>query len=98
MPEIWGLTPMPCLMVIYIYQIGKEKAKMISYKPLWETMKKKSVSTYKLRRKEGIGGGTIHNLKKNRNVSTHTLNMLCRILKCRLDEIAEYIEDNNSGK
>ena len=71
---------------------------MISYKPLWDTMKEKNVSTYTLRRKEGIGGGTIHNLKKNRNVSTHTLNMLCRILKCSLDEIAEYIEKENFEK
>ena len=69
---------------------------MISFRPLWETMKKKGVSTYTLRYKEHIGGGTIQKLKKNQDVTTHTLNMLCKILNCKLCDIAEYSEDDDS--
>lgn len=66
---------------------------MISYEPLWETMKKKGVTPYALRYKHGIGGGTIQRLNRNDTVSTHTLDMLCKILGCKLSDIAEYVED-----
>jgi len=66
---------------------------MIVYAPLWDTMKKKSVSTYTLRIKHEISSSTIQRLKKNMPVSTNTLNDLCRILKCTLIEVAEYVED-----
>jgi len=56
-------------------------------------MKKKGISTYHLRYKENIGGGTLQRLQKNEIVSTSTLNLLCKILKCGLSDIAEYIED-----
>jgi len=55
-------------------------------------MKNKGISTYHLRYKENIGGGTIQRLKKDEIVSTSTLNSLCKILKCDLFDIIEYIE------
>lgn len=66
---------------------------MISYAPLWKTMEKKGLTTYTLRNVHGLGGGTVQRLQKNQSISTNTLNDLCRILKCRLIDIAEYIED-----
>ena len=66
---------------------------MIGYKPLWKTMKKKKVTTYTLRVKHGMSHATVQRLQADRPVSTHTLNRLCQILDCRLDEIAEYIPD-----
>ena len=66
---------------------------MISYAPLWETMRRKGFTTYTLRNAHGFGGGTIQRLQKNESVSTNTLNDLCRILDCPLSEIAEYIKD-----
>jgi len=66
---------------------------MISYKPLWRTMDKKNFTTYTLRYKHNIGGGTIQRLQKNETVSTHTLNMLCKALNCKLNDIVEYIPD-----
>lgn len=67
---------------------------MISYAPLWKTMKIKGVTTYALRFKNSIGGGTIERLKKNDTVSTNTLDMLCKILDCKLTDVAEFIPDN----
>lgn len=49
---------------------------MISYVPLWKTMKSKGVTTYVLRYKGLIGGGTIQRLKRNETISTNTLDML----------------------
>lgn len=63
---------------------------MIKYDRLWETMKKKGVSQYKLIKVYGISSGQLDRLRKNDNVSTFTLGQLCKILDCRLDEIAEY--------
>lgn len=63
---------------------------MIVYTPLWETMKKKNVTTYTLREKWKISGSTVQRLKQNMSVSTNTLDDLCRLLDCGLDEIALY--------
>lgn len=70
--------------------------KLISYAPLWETMKIRGATTYTLRNKgeyDNISGSTILRLQKNESVSTNTLNSLCKILNCELSDIAEYIPD-----
>lgn len=66
---------------------------MIVYNKLWETMKKKNMSQYKLMKDYGYSRGQLDRLRKNENVSTYTLNQLCKILDCRLEDIAEYISD-----
>lgn len=66
---------------------------MIVFNKLWSTMKEKNISQYKLIKAYGISTGQLDRLRKNENVSTYTLNQLCKILNCKLDDIAEYIED-----
>ncbi|MBE6948527.1 MAG: helix-turn-helix transcriptional regulator [Ruminococcaceae bacterium] len=66
---------------------------MIIFDRLWKTMEKRGVSTYLLREKCGIDSKTIRRLKANDNIETKTLNRLCAVLNCRLEDIAEYIED-----
>lgn len=66
---------------------------MIRYDPLWRTMAEKGVTTYALRFKHGMSHATVQRLQSNMPVSTHTLNRLCAILHCPLDQVAEYIED-----
>ncbi len=66
---------------------------MIKFDRLWKTMEKKNISTYTLREKCGIDSKTIRRLKANENIETKTLNKLCSVLGCRLEDIAEYIED-----
>lgn len=66
---------------------------MIIYDRLWDTMKKKQISQYRLIKEYKISSGQLDRLRKNENVSTHTLNQLCKILHCNLEEIAEYVED-----
>ena len=69
---------------------------MIVYNRLWETMKKRGISQYKLIKDYKISSGQLDRLRKNDNVSTFTLNQLCKILNCTLDEIAEYVEDKSN--
>ena len=63
---------------------------MIVYNKLWETLKKKNISQYKLIKNYNISTGQLDRLRKNGNVSTYTLNQLCEILDCKLEDIAEY--------
>lgn len=66
---------------------------MIVYDKLWKTMKERGISQYTLIKEYKVSTGQLDRLRKNENVSTFTLNQLCRILNCRIEEIAEYIEE-----
>ncbi|MCI8956138.1 MAG: helix-turn-helix transcriptional regulator [Eubacterium sp.] len=66
---------------------------MITFERLWETLKKREISQYKLIKEYKISTGQLDRLRKNGNVNTYTLNQLCKILDCKLEDIAEYIED-----
>ncbi len=66
---------------------------MIVFDKLWVTMKQKGVSQYKLLKDYHFSSGQLDRLRKNENVSSYTLNQLCRILDCRLEDIAEYRKD-----
>lgn len=68
---------------------------MISYKPLWTTLKQKNISQYQLIHKFGVSAGQLSRLRANTHVSTHTLDRLCSILDCKLEDIAIYEKDNN---
>lgn len=61
---------------------------MISYEPLWETMKKRGISQYQLINKYKVSAGQLSRLRANQNVSTNTLNILCEILECEIQEVA----------
>ncbi len=64
---------------------------MIDYSPFWETLKKSNESTYTLINKHHISSSTIDKLRKNKPLNTTTLNDLCRILDCDIQEICRYI-------
>ncbi|BDZ80287.1 MULTISPECIES: helix-turn-helix transcriptional regulator [Clostridia] len=64
---------------------------MIDYSPFWETLKKSNESTYTLINKHHISSSTIDKLRKNKPLNTTTLNDLCRILDCDIQDICKYI-------
>lgn len=66
---------------------------MISYDKLWVTMQQKGISTYTLREKCGIDSKTVRRLKANENIETKTLDKLCDVLDCRLEDIAEFVRE-----
>ena len=66
----------------------------MSFEPLWRTLKQKNLSTYKLINEYGLSKGMIDNLKHNRNVTLLTVEQLCRILDCRVEDIVVYIKED----
>ena len=64
---------------------------MIDYSPFWETLKNSSETTYTLINKHHISSAIIDKLRKDKPMNTTTLNDLCRILNCQLQDIAQYI-------
>lgn len=65
---------------------------MISYNRLWILMKIKNISQYRLQ-SEGISNSTLTRLKRNENVSTETINKLCHILQCKVEDIMEFVDE-----
>ena len=70
-----------------------ERIDMISYKPLYDTMKKKGITTYKLINEFGVSRSLLDRLKHDKPISTVTLNDLCSFLDCKVEEILEYKKD-----
>lgn len=70
---------------------------MIVFDPLWETMKKRNISQYRLIKHYGFSSGQISRLRKNMYVSTHTIGVLCTILNCSVSEIMEFHLDNSEN-
>ena len=68
---------------------------MITYKPLWNTMKNKGITQYALINKYHVSPAQITRLKRNESVSTHTIDIFCTILDCNVEDIMEYISDND---
>ena len=64
---------------------------MISYTPFWKTLETSDENWYTLTNKHHLSHSTLHRLKHNKDISTRTLNDLCRILKCAISDIIEYI-------
>ena len=83
---MWIITP-----IIKNVKIGGMA--VIKFDKLWVTMQEKGVSTYWLREKCGIDRKTIRRLKENDNIETKTLNKLCTVLECKLEDIAEYVKE-----
>lgn len=67
---------------------------MISYDNLWNVMKEKGITQYMLIKRYNISPGQITRLKRNESVSTHTIEMFCRILSCEVGDIMKHIPDD----
>lgn len=68
---------------------------MIKYDPLWRTLKEKGISQYQLIKDYGIDKAQLQRLRQNLVVKTLILSRLCQILNCRIEEIMEYVPDDN---
>ena len=66
---------------------------MISYEPLWTTMREKGITTYWLINKHNFSPYTITNLKRNKSITLHTLEKLCKVLDCQAESIVEFLPD-----
>lgn len=67
---------------------------MISFAPLWATLEKKNITQYQLINTYGISTGTLDALRKNRSVTLNTVQDLCCILECKINEVVEILPDD----
>ena len=65
---------------------------MISYEPLWNTMKQRQITTYTLIYKMGFSAYTVHNLKKNKSITLYTMEKLCSALDCTPNDVVKFVE------
>ena len=63
---------------------------MISYTPLWDTIKERGITTYTLITKHNINPRTINNLKHNKSITMDTLEKLCSILDCSPNDVVSF--------
>lgn len=68
---------------------------MIDYSPFWKTLELSEENWYTLTSKHRMSHSTLHRLKHNKDVSTKTLNDLCRILNCNISDIVQYVPSDN---
>lgn len=68
---------------------------MICYSPFWATLRKSSETTYTLIKNHNISSSTIDKLRKNKPLNTTTINDLCHVLRCRIEDIAIYIPNDD---
>lgn len=68
---------------------------MIKYDRLWQTMKNRGVSQYALYTYHNVNRSQLDRLRKNQNVETNTIDKLCNILNCRVEDIMEHVPDDN---
>ena len=66
---------------------------LVSYDPLWKTMKQQGETTYTLINKYGINPRTVNNLKHNKSITMYTLERLCQILNCQAEDIVQFLPD-----
>jgi DNA-binding Xre family transcriptional regulator len=67
---------------------------MITFDPLWETLRRKKISQYMLIKEHGVSTGTLDALRKNRSITMNTLNDLCNLLQCDVSDIIQYRPDD----
>ena len=65
---------------------------MLDYTPLWETMKEKGITQYRLLQ-DGLDNRVLDSLKKNKNITMYTLEKICRICDCTPNDVIRFIND-----
>lgn len=71
---------------------------MITYNPFWKTLESSKETTYSLINTHHISSATIDKLRKSKPMNTTTLNDLCRILDCKIEDIVEYVPSPDDQK
>ena len=71
---------------------------MIDYTPFWKTLERSEENWYTLTKRHHVSDSTLHTLKHNKDVSMKTVNDLCRILNCDIEDIAVYVASDQDQK
>lgn len=69
---------------------------MISYAPLWHILSERGITQYQLINQYGVSTGTLDALRKNKSVTLNTVQDLCNILNCPIQDVVEIIPDSHN--
>ena len=83
----------PKTYIVLYWSVREGCLRVISYEPLFRTMKEKGVTSYRLG-KLGFPLSNFYAMKRGDNVSTHTINQICKLLGCRVQDVMEYIDED----
>lgn len=70
---------------------------MILFDKLWQTMQERGITQYDLYTKYNMNRAQLHRLRHNQNTETNTLDRLCNILDCNIEDIMTHIKDDNNS-
>lgn len=68
---------------------------MISYEPFYKTLLRKGITEYQLIFKQGFSANTLHRIKHGYDISTKTIDALCFVLDCEVEDIIKYVKEND---
>ena len=71
---------------------------MIVYDPFFETLKMKGFTQYRLLKEYKISHGLLDRMRKNQDISLYSVNLLCEILQCNIEEICRFVPENDDKK
>ena len=66
---------------------------IISYAPLWETLKRKNITQYQLIHEYNFSTGTLDALRKNKSITLNTLHDICSLLNCEITDVVEFTKE-----
>lgn len=67
---------------------------MITYEPFWNTLKQKGLTQYTLINNYDVSTSLLNRLRKNRHISTYTIDRLCKVLNCQISDIVKYVDED----
>ena len=70
---------------------------MILFDKLWQTMQERGITQYDLYTKYNMNRAQLHRLRHNQNIETNTLDRICNILDCKIEDIMTHIKDDNNS-
>ncbi|MFR4987038.1 MAG: helix-turn-helix domain-containing protein [Lachnospirales bacterium] len=68
---------------------------MITFEPFWETLKTKGISQYDLIQNYNFSTGTLDNIRKNKSITLNTLDNICTMLNCDINDVIKFTNNNN---
>lgn len=69
----------------------------ISYEKLFELMKEKGMTTYRIRKEKIISENALTSMRAGKSVTMDTIARLCKALNCQPGDILEYVPDEKSS-
>ena len=70
----------------------------VSYKKLFHLLIEKNMTNAQLQKEAGFSANIITRLKRNVYISLESIESICRVMNCGVDDILEFVPENNGGK